>query len=240
MSSEQAPNHCPCLSPTERSRSGCRSLPLLSWGVQATAAVGRPAGVRWSLLPYQESTQGLLHLHTPYQGAHDQQTLRKEAESISNKQPLKFGQNGEVKRLKLTSPYKNTKITTAEKLSTKKPGTYPKKAMRWRSHEMVGGVLSQYNQIPYQLVGRPTDWIITVSQRSPTGVLVLTPLQAPEPDGLAVQGGASSIWLWKPAVLECRISPRLVETETPRLDGAQIISCTLGPRTKQWLHRSLD
>ena len=153
-------------------------------------------------------------------------------------QSLKFGQNGEVKRLKLTSPYKNTKITTAEQLSTKKPGTYPKKAMRWRSHEMVGGV--QYNQIPYQLVGRPTDWKITVSQRSPTGVLVLTPLQAPEPEGLAVQGGASSIWLWKPAGLECRISPRLVETETPRLDGAQIISCTLGPRTKQWLHRSLD
>ena len=27
------------------------------------------------------------------------------------------------------------------------------------------GVISQYNQIPYQLVGRPTDWKIMVSQR---------------------------------------------------------------------------
>ena len=35
-----------------------------------------------------------------------------------------------------------------------------------RSHKkMVGGALSQYNQIPYPPDGQPTKWKITISQR---------------------------------------------------------------------------
>ena len=48
-----------------------------------------------------------------------------------------------------------------------------------------------------------------------------------------------SIWLWRPVGLECRGSTGMGETETLLLEGAHKVSCTLGPRPKQWLHRSL-
>ena len=39
--------------------------------------------------------------------------------------------------------------------------------------------------------------------------------------------------------LECRSSKGLAEIETPILEGAHKVSCALGPRAKQGLHKNL-
>ena len=59
---------------------------------------------------------------------------------------------------------------TAEPPSIKKDSNLQKKIFytqrQRRSHyKTVGGVLSQYNQIPYPPGGQPTNWKITISQR---------------------------------------------------------------------------
>ena len=48
------------------------------------------------------------------------------------------------------------------------------------------------------------------------------------------------IWLWRPAGLEYKNFTGLGETEIPPLEGAHKVSRALGPRAKQWIHRSLS
>ena len=54
------------------------------------------------------------------------------------------------------------------------------------------------------------------------------------------RGSPQSIWCWGPAGLVHRSSTGLGETETLLLKGAHRLSCVLGPRAKQRLHRNLS
>ena len=58
-----------------------------------------------------------------------------------------------------------------------------------------------------------------------------------QPVVLSSIGGA--LWLWWPAEIEYRNSTGLGEIHTPFLEGTHRVSCTLGPRAKQWLHKIL-
>ena len=103
------------------------------------------------------------------------------------------------------------------------------------SHQ--GGVFSWYDHIPYLL---PTYWKIIISQRFSHRSESFEP---------QVRLPSLGTWHWeeeppehlalKASGLECRHFTELGETETPLLEGAQEVSHALGPRAKQWLHRSM-
>ena len=104
---------------------------------------------------------------------------------------------------------------------------------------MVGGVLLLYNQIPYLLSGWPTNWKIILSQR------LFHRSESPEPQvrfpSLGVwhqQEEPPEICHWWLAGLEWRSCTGLGET-TPFLKSTHKVSCALGPRAKQWLHKNL-
>lgn len=71
---------------------------------------------------------------------------------------------------------------------------------------MVGGVQSQYNQIPCSLGGGPTSWKTTLSEAFSH--------QASQPRGLAAGGGASRAPALKAAGLDHRSSLRLGEKDS--------------------------
>ena len=64
------------------------------------------------------------------------------------------------------------------------------------------------------------------------------PRQAPEPGVWNQEEVPQSIWLSRPEGLECKSSIGLKKAETPLLEGAHKVSGALGPKAKQWLHRS--
>ena len=101
-------------------------------------------------------------------------------------------------------------------------------------------MLSQYNQIPYLPCGQPTNWRTVISQKFSHTIESSEPYVRVPSEGSSIRRRSpQSIWLWKPAGLECRSSIGLGETETPLLEGAHKVSHELGPRAKQWIHRSL-
>ena len=103
------------------------------------------------------------------------------------------------------------------------------------SHQ--GGMFSWYNHIPYLL---PTNWKVIISQRFSHRSESFEP---------QVRLPSLGMWHWeeeppehlalKASGLECRHSTGLGETETPLLEGTHEVSHALGPRTKQWHHRSM-
>ena len=111
-----------------------------------------------------------------------------------------------------------------------------------RSHNLtVAEVLSRYNQILYPLGGQPTNWKIIILQRFSHRSENSKPhVRLSQPGGSGIgRRSPQSIWLWRPVRLECRSSRGLGETENPLLESAHKVSRALGPRAKQWLHRSL-
>ena len=146
------------------------------------------------------------------------------------------------------SSCENTNITTGEQPLTKnkqKPQNLPKKILymqiQRRSHnEMLGGALLWCNQIPYPPGGWPTNQKIIILQefsyrsesfephiRLPSLGIWYLGEGAPRAFGFEDQQGLSA--------------------EAPQDWGKQglcswrmhEVSCPLGPRAKQWLHRSL-
>ena len=89
-------------------------------------------------------------------------------------------------------------------------------------------------------MGSPTDWKVTSSQR-------LT--YRSESSELNIKLPRVGIWHWEKEPLEHlalkarglvhRSSMGLGEMETPFLKGTNGLSCGLGPRAKQSLHRNL-
>ena len=71
-------------------------------------------------------------------------------------------------------------------------------------------------------------------------VRVLSPMSGPHAWGSGTgRRSPWSIWHWRPMGLACRSSLGLGDTETPFLKEVHRLSCALGPRAKQSLHRNL-
>ena len=75
---------------------------------------------------------------------------------------------------------------------------------------------------------------------SPMGVRVLSPTSTSHAWGTGIgRRSPQSIWHWWPVGIVRRSSKRQEEMETPFLKGSHRISCALGPRVKERLHRNL-
>ena len=69
---------------------------------------------------------------------------------------------------------------------------------------------------------------------------VVSPTLCSSPWGSGIRWRSlQNICCWRPVELECRSSTELGETETPLLEVTHKALHALGPRAKQWLHRSL-
>ena len=112
---------------------------------------------------------------------------------------------------------------------------------RQKTHnEMVGVMFSWYNQIPYPPCEQPTNWKIIIFQWFSQRMRVLSPTSGFPAWGVSIgRRSPQGIGLWRSAGLECMSSTGLEEIETPPWEGTHKVSCALGPREKQWLHRSL-
>ena len=165
---------------------------------------------------------------------------------------LKIGeerQDGGVEGLELTSSHENTKLTTnCWTTINKKDLHLPKKVFyihrQRRSHGTVGGALLWYNQIPYPPGGQPTNCKIIILQRfSHRSERSETHVRLPSLGG----GGVWHQEEEPPEHLALKVSGAWVgapqdwgkQTEIPLLEGVHKLSCALGPRAKQWLHKSL-
>ena len=75
---------------------------------------------------------------------------------------------------------------------------------------------------------------------SPTGMRAPSLMSITPTQGTGIRRrNTQSIWLWRPIGLECKTSTGLGEKETPHLESSHKVSHALGPRAKQWLHKTL-
>ena len=147
--------------------------------------------------------------------------------------------------LEFTSSHESPQITTnCWTTITNKDSNLSKKIFytqrQKRSHSETGGwVLSWYNQIPYSPCGWTTNSKIIVLQRFSQGnESSETLIRIPSLGSGISKRKPQSIWLWRLIGLDLMSSTGMRETETPFKEGTHKLSCALGPRTKQWLHKS--
>ena len=144
------------------------------------------------------------------------------------------------RRLEFTLSHDTTKITTDCLTTTDKKRFKPTKKdiLPQKSHKMVGGYFCDIFKSHICQVGdlQTVKWLYCWG--SPTGEF-WAPCQAPQPRGLALEGGA-------PGALGFEIGKAWVQ-KLHRTEGNRDSTLrgltqafTLGPRAKQWPYRSLS
>ena len=150
--------------------------------------------------------------------------------------------DGRIEWCEFTFSHKNTKITTNCWIGIhKKSRIYQKKYSTCKDKESISWDARRStitnNQTQYWLGGPLTNWKINPLQKFSNRSESFESHIRLWGSGIE-RGRPQRICLWRSAGLECRVSAGLEEIQTLLWDSSHKFSYALGPRAKQWLHRS--